>query len=271
MGIGFGRGENVGMNIEMGTPASKVAEQLKETGAVKVPLFFQLYSKLKGYDSQFKYGFYSFNTEAGYETLAQMLINEGAKAESIKVTIPEGRNVWGFANNDAHGLYDVDTAFMDFVLPSYSDDNLRAAMENGHFFAVSRYNAGDRIGTGDAYPTVISIAVNEAEDTITIIGKNTDTIKWVADGVTIQTNTSSNGITISTISLGDHSDEISCYVRAELEGEGGKTLTQAFVCDDGNMDDLINRGAFNPAPIDAISVIRAFLKMLLRTFKSFAV
>ena len=192
--------------------------------------------------------------------------------ELLKVIIPEGRNVWGFANNDAHGLYDVDTAFMDFVLPSYSDDNLRAAMENGQFFAVSRYNAGDRIGTGDAYPTVISIAVNEAEDTITIIGKNTDTIKWVADGVTIQTNTSSNnGITISTISLGDHSDEISCYVRAELEGEGGKTLTQAFVCDDGNMDDLINRGAFNPAPIDAISVIRAFIKMILRTFKSFAV
>ena len=99
MGIGFGRGENVGMNIEMGTPASKVAEQLKETGAVKVPLFFRVYSKLKGYDSQFKYGFYSFNTEAGYETLAQMLINEGAKAESIKVTIPEGTGIHDYVKN----------------------------------------------------------------------------------------------------------------------------------------------------------------------------
>ena len=99
MGIGFGRGENVGMNIEMGTPASAVAEELEEVGAVKVPLFFRLYSKLKGYDSQFKYGFYSFNTESGYEALAQMLINEGAKAESIKVTIPEGTGVYDYVKN----------------------------------------------------------------------------------------------------------------------------------------------------------------------------
>ena len=99
MGIGFGRGENVGMNIEMGTPASKVAEQLKDTGAVKMPLFFRLYCKFKGYDSQFKYGFYSFNTESGYEALAQMLINEGAKAESIKVTIPEGTGVNDYVKN----------------------------------------------------------------------------------------------------------------------------------------------------------------------------
>jgi len=99
MGIGFGRGENVGMNIEMGTPASKVAEQLKDTGAVKMPLFFRLYCKFKGYDSQFKYGFYSFNTESGYEALAQMLINEGAKAESIKVTIPEGTGVHDYVKN----------------------------------------------------------------------------------------------------------------------------------------------------------------------------
>ncbi len=99
MGLGFGRGENVGMNIEMGTPASKVAERLEEVGAVKMPLLFRLYSKIKGYDSQFKYGFYSFNTESGYEAIAQMLINEGAKAESITVTIPEGTGVHDYIKN----------------------------------------------------------------------------------------------------------------------------------------------------------------------------
>ena len=99
MGIGFGRGENVGMDVAMGTPASQVAEQLKEVGAVKVPMLFRLYSKVKGYDSQFKYGLYTFNTEAGYEALAQMLINEGAKAESITVTIPEGTGVHDYVKN----------------------------------------------------------------------------------------------------------------------------------------------------------------------------
>ncbi len=99
LGIGFGRGENTTMNIEMGTPASQIAEQLEESGAVKIPVLFRLYSKLCGYDSQFKYGLYNFNTESGYEAIAQMLINEGAKAESVKVTIPEGTGINDYTKN----------------------------------------------------------------------------------------------------------------------------------------------------------------------------
>ena len=99
LGIGFGRGDNTEMQIEMGTPASKVAEQLKDAGAIKIPALFRVYAKLKGYDSQFKYGYYQFNTESGYEALSQMLINEGAKAESITVTIPEGTGINDFIKN----------------------------------------------------------------------------------------------------------------------------------------------------------------------------
>ncbi len=99
MGIGFGRGENTEMNIKMGAPASQIAEQLKESGAVKIPMLFRLYAKFSGYDSQFKYGYYSFNTEAGYEAIAEMLINEGAKAESVTVTIPEGTGVTDYTKN----------------------------------------------------------------------------------------------------------------------------------------------------------------------------
>ena len=99
MGIGFGRGADMSMNIEMGTPAAQIAEQLKEAGAVKIPLLFRVYSKINGYDSQFKYGLYTFNTEAGYDTLAEMLINEGAKAESITVTIPEGTGITDYTKN----------------------------------------------------------------------------------------------------------------------------------------------------------------------------
>ncbi len=98
-GIGFGRGENAVMDIPMGTPASKIAEKLEETGAVKVPLLFRVYSKLMGYDSQFKYGFYTFNTEAGYKAICEMLINDGAKAETVEVTIPEGTGINDFTKN----------------------------------------------------------------------------------------------------------------------------------------------------------------------------
>ncbi len=98
-GIGFGRGDDTVMDVKMGTPASEIADQLKESGAVKIPMLFRVYAKLKGYDSQFKYGFYSFSTEAGYEDICQMLINEGAKAETVEVTIPEGTGINDFTKN----------------------------------------------------------------------------------------------------------------------------------------------------------------------------
>ena len=89
LGIGFGRGQDCNMNIEQGTPTAVIAEKLEQTGAVKIPVLFRLYSKLKHYDSQYKYGLYSFNNEIGYGELANMLMTEGAKAETVKVTIPE--------------------------------------------------------------------------------------------------------------------------------------------------------------------------------------
>ena len=182
--------------------------------------------------------------------------------ELLKVVIPEGRNVWGFGNNDAHNLNDIDTAFMDFVMPSFSQENVRTAMENGTFFAVSRYEDGERIGDEGAYPMVTCIIVDEEADTITIVGKDCDKINWIADGNVIQsTTTSVNGVVSSTIRLRAHSDEISCYVRAELQGSGGKTLTQAFVCDDGNMDDLVDVGS------PATTVVNSFLDMLLDFIK----
>ena len=98
-GIGFGRGADTTMDIKMGTPAAEISEQLKDSGAVKIPMLFRVYAKLKGYDSQFKYGFYTFSTEAGYEDLCQMLISEGAKAETVEVTIPEGTGISDFTKN----------------------------------------------------------------------------------------------------------------------------------------------------------------------------
>lgn len=100
MGIGFGRtSDKCEINIPQGSTATQIADALEQSGAVKVPMCFRLYAKLKGYDSQFKYGYYNFEGESGYEAICQMLINEGAKAESIKVTIPEGTGINDYTKN----------------------------------------------------------------------------------------------------------------------------------------------------------------------------
>ncbi len=99
LGIGFGRGVDCQMNIEMGSSTKAISNELKECGAVKIPLLFRLYSRLNGYDSQYKYGLYTFNNEIGYGEIATMLITEGAKAESIRVTIPEGTGINDYTKN----------------------------------------------------------------------------------------------------------------------------------------------------------------------------
>lgn len=93
LGIGFGRGKNVAMEIPKGASTQTIAAKLKESGAVKCPLLFRVYSKLKHFDGKYKYGLYTFDNEAGYASLAQMLMTDGAKADSVKVTVPEGSTV----------------------------------------------------------------------------------------------------------------------------------------------------------------------------------
>lgn len=98
-GLGFGRGESVQIDIPYGSSTVTIAEKLEESGAVKMPLLFRVFSKLKGYESSYKYGLYTFNTDIGYGNIADMLMNDGAKAESVKVTIPEGTGINDYTKN----------------------------------------------------------------------------------------------------------------------------------------------------------------------------
>ncbi|MBP9989451.1 MAG: hypothetical protein KBT46_08130 [Ruminococcus sp.] len=156
----------------------------------------------------------------------------------LQYVIPRGeRTVWGFGNSDAHKLTDIDTSYMDFILPEYSLDNVKKTMENGSFFTVGRRARkempDDFVGEGPL-PRVTGIVVDEENDIITVTAENTDKIQWIANGKTIS-ETIGNGKIISTIKLREHSQDITCYVRFQLIGAGGICFSQPFTCDDGNM------------------------------------
>lgn len=159
--------------------------------------------------------------------------------ELLKLLIPNGRTVYGFSNSDAHQVNQIDTAFMDFILPDYSLDTLRNAMEKGTFFSVARYAKNelgeDFAGVGD-YPQVTELSVDNENDTISIKGINCDEIEFIADGEIIKSDLSNgNGEVVTSICLADYSERISTYVRIQLKGKGGLCLTQPFICDDGDM------------------------------------
>ncbi|MBQ7289013.1 MAG: endolytic transglycosylase MltG [Clostridia bacterium] len=87
--LGVGKSGTVQIEIEKGASSASIARTLDEAGAIRYSTLFRVYSKLMGFDGTYKYGVYIVNKENGYESIARMLQEEGAKAETVKVTIPE--------------------------------------------------------------------------------------------------------------------------------------------------------------------------------------
>ena len=173
----------------------------------------------------------------------------------LQYTIPQGKNVWGFANDDSHALDDIDVTREIMLMPELSNEALRTAMENGTFFACSRYAryemGEDFVGEGD-YASIHSLNVDDDNDTITVVASNYDVIEWIADGEIIATG--------ETLNLREYSDEIGCYVRFQIKNEGGIVCSQPFVCDDGDMTDEAVELPEEEVPNN---IIAAFFKELL--------
>ena len=156
----------------------------------------------------------------------------------LKQTMPEGRSVWGFSNDDSHSLDATGYSWNVMLMPALNAKETRISMEEGSFYAVSRVSRLDGInryypnmteipGSGvgstlyllsQSTPGISNISVSES--TITITGTDYDVIEWIADGKVIATG--------ATIDLNDHKGEINSYVRAQLKSDTGIAFTQPF-------------------------------------------
>ncbi|MEG1887711.1 MAG: endolytic transglycosylase MltG [Oscillospiraceae bacterium] len=87
--LGIGNSGNYQIEVAKGSSTTQIAKQLKDVGVIRSEILFRVYSKLKKYDGTFKYGVYSFTGDKGYDSLAKMLQEEGAEADTVEVLIPE--------------------------------------------------------------------------------------------------------------------------------------------------------------------------------------
>ncbi len=153
----------------------------------------------------------------------------------LQVVLPTGRNVFGFSNDDAHVPSDIGRSFEQFMLPELTQEALRTAMETGTFFSSgrkARYELGDEFFADihSPYPTVTRIDVNEDTNVITVSGTDYNNIQWVSNGNIIAEGNS--------IDLNAYENDITCYVRFQMAGDGGMTFSQPFVVDDGTLGDM---------------------------------
>lgn len=168
----------------------------------------------------------------------------------LQQTMPEGRFVWGFSNDDTHSIDATGYSYNMMLMPELNQESTRTAMETGAFYAVSRVSRMDGInatlpngkempGSGDAStlylldqtaPSITNIQVDEKENAITVTGKDYDEVEWVADGKVIATG--------ETLDLNDHEEEVGSYVRAQLKSESGIAFTQPFGVEEEKPEEL---------------------------------
>ena len=147
---------------------------------------------------------------------------------------PEGRNVFGFCEDDSHEFSDCGRNINYYIMPEQNWQAVRTSMTTGAFFA-SAQNAktADELGSGfvasGEFPRISRIDIDEEKDQIIFETTNANKFKAVADGVIIENfNVDTDGETI-TLDLNAYEDQIGSYVRVYLTGPGGITYVQPFL------------------------------------------
>ncbi len=87
------------ITIPQGSSVSAIANILEENGAIDSALAFRIYSKLASTESKYRFGSYEFKNDIGFEEITKLLATKGQKAETKKVTIPEGTGIYDYTKN----------------------------------------------------------------------------------------------------------------------------------------------------------------------------
>ena len=86
-------GEAIFVDIPQGASTAQIGSILEEAGVVESSLIFRVYSRVQGYDGQYQYGQYSFTEHNSYGYICQTLKTQGTRAQTVRVTIPEGTGI----------------------------------------------------------------------------------------------------------------------------------------------------------------------------------
>ncbi len=226
-------------------------------GAVSDPKNIELLTDIVlKYDSC--YGIEVFNEDNGVTGYDRILWDN-----MLMYALPYGKTIIGYANTDAHEPGTVDTSFMTFMMEENNVDNIKATMMNGAFFSTTRNLRANEFEIGPAvaieadnkglpYPMFTKVAVDGHK--ITVKTENADSLQWIANGKVISKVEITDGeYTLDLDTVPGAEDFL--YVRAEIIGEGGMTVTQALTIDNGE------------EPLEFTEKTKSFIEKFIEAFK----
>ena len=85
--------KNAEVIIEEGSGSREIAKRLKEEGVIESQLAFLVRLKFSEYSGKLQYGTYEVKNGMSMNQLFQLLATEGAKENTINLTVPEGYTV----------------------------------------------------------------------------------------------------------------------------------------------------------------------------------
>lgn len=96
--------EPVTVSIQQGSGVATIAQKLKSAGVIRSAQLFRWYVKQQGAAAKLQYGDFELTPGSSYDALIKSL-SEYAKAETVRVTIPEGTTAIAIAQKmEAAGL-----------------------------------------------------------------------------------------------------------------------------------------------------------------------
>ena len=133
------------ITIPEGAGTEKIAGILKEKKLIHSEFFFKVMSRIQGHDGKYQYGKFEVNKSGGYEYLFDKLTQSGDVLESVKVTIPEGYEIYKVADLlEEKGLIDKDKFYYlidhgDFDYDFVKDIPQREMRLEGYLFPDTYY------------------------------------------------------------------------------------------------------------------------------------
>ncbi len=161
--------ENIVVTIPEGSTTPAISKILKESGVIKHPTVFALYSKfIKKADGKFQFGDYTLNSRLDYNQIISKLKRTSAQAEMLKLTIPEGATQDDITEILTAGKY-ANITELDSALNSYDYEKFEFVrnLPDRRCRLEGYLPAGDyEIAKGESAISIVSKMLERFEQTV---------------------------------------------------------------------------------------------------------
>lgn len=175
------------ITIPQGAGTAQIAQLLKKDNVISSEFFYRTMSKIRGIDGKYNFGKFKLERSGGYEGIFKSLTQAGANVGSVKVTIPEGYEIYKIADTlEAKGLIDKDKFYYlidygDFDYEFVKNIPQRDNQLEGYLFPNTyEFVPGDEYGIINEMLAQFEKTYQKYEGRVTEIGMTMDEVITLA-------------------------------------------------------------------------------------------